>query len=97
MHERNRRTVNTNASANFYLCESQTVLIVDADGLLLMCRPFVQFPNPPVADGLLPLHSTHLPAEAHPQHGHQGGPTRGCPRENLPAWATQLGPRKFTA
>lgn len=54
-------------------------------------RPHVQHPCAAVADGLVPLHSTHLLLEADVQHGHQGGQARGRPREDLPARVAKLG------
>lgn len=54
-------------------------------------RPHVQHPCAAVADGLVPLHSTHLLLEADVQHGHQGGQARRRPGEDLPARVAKLG------
>lgn len=69
----------------------EVLSVQSSDHSVCVSRPLVQLPGAAVADGLVPLHATHLLPEADVQHGHQGGQARGRSRADLFASVEQLG------
>lgn len=71
--------------------KGEVLSVRSSDHSACVPRPLVQLPCAAVADGLVPLHATHLLPEADVQHGHQGGQACGRSRADLFARVEQLG------